>query len=183
MSAAAARFVRRFPFLFHVTRVSAVEGIRQSGLLPAARLGAGGDNRGAWTEVAGAAAWLRWQRLSDTVLRTRLPPHISPADWRGFINGMAFLFPTVREAQALMAAPADRGVAQTILRFRTEDVLAQHDDLRVCRWNNGFADRSRPPRIKRYEDYVPATAWTGGPIREVVAPGGVSAAVGFEVVA
>ena len=177
------------PWLFHVTRRSALPGIRRLGLRPAAAFlppSADIANRGAWTQVGqgeGATAWLRWQRLPDVPLTRRLPPTITPSQWRGFINGMVFVFETLSDAHGLIAARDDVGVDQVVIQFSTEHILAAGCDLRLCRWNNGFLDRSKPPRLRSFDDYTPAAAWRKGHrAREVTVAGGIPASVPFAVV-
>ena len=168
-------------------------GIRRRGLLPAAKLLAGAGNpatahanRTAWTPAItadGATAWLRWQRLPDGGLLKRLPQTITPQQWRAFINGMAFLSASLREAERLMRAPADAGIDQVILRYGSEQLMEAGCDLRLCRWNNGFLDRSKPPRQRGIADYTPAADWRkGDTVREVTVAGGIPVCVPFEVV-
>jgi hypothetical protein len=135
-------FASKFPALFHVTRRSALQGIRKNGLQPPSRLAASQDNnitidsnRDDWTKIVnieGAPVWLRWQRLRDHVLRTRLPPTIEPVEWRRFINGMVFFFPSLEKAQHLKRSPADIAVDQVILRFCSTSLIQAGCDLRVC---------------------------------------------------
>lgn len=186
-------FAAAFPNLFHVTRQSALAGIRQRGLLAAGsllardgNLGQADANRAKWMPVAagdGATAWLRWQRLSDHGLLKRLPATITPQQWRAFINGRVFLFASLTEAKRLMSAPADAGVDQIILRCSTERILQAGCELRLCRWNNGFLDRSRPPRQRTFADYTLAADWRRGDVvREITAVGSIPASVLFEVI-
>ena len=186
-------FAAAFPWLFHVTRRTALAGIRQHGLLAAATLlarhgdpGQADANRATWTPVAatnGAAAWLRWQRLSDHGLLKRLPATITPQQWRAFINGMVFLSASSAEAERLMSAPADAQVEQVMLRCSTGQLLQAGCELRLCRWNNGFLDRSKPPRQRGFADYTLAGDWRkGDAVREITVVGGIPASVPFEVV-
>ncbi len=186
-------FAAAVPFLFHVTRQTALAGIRQHGLLAAATLrardrdpGEADANRARWTPVAAAgdaAAWLRWQRLSDHGLLKRLPATITPQQWRAFINGMVFLFASLAEAERLMSAPADAEVHQVILRCSTRRLLQAGCELRLCRWNNGFLDRSSPPRQRAFADYTLAADWRKGDVvREITVVGGIPTAVPFDVV-
>ena len=186
-------FVDAFPYLFHVTRTSAVAGIQRDGLLPAsAFLNRRSPceptaNREGWTGIPngdGQCVWLRWQNLRDDPLRKRLPATITPADWRDFINGMVFLFATPAKALALQTYAVDQAVAQTVICFRTAKVAAAGANLRVCRWNNGFLDRSKVPRLRTFDDYRPISEWRKGDIiQEVTATDGISARVGFEIIA
>jgi hypothetical protein len=187
------RFVNRFPSLFHVTRRSALAGIRMAGLCPAGLLIAAREtdlaldgNRDRWTEVstfAGPPVWLRWQRMRDHVLVTRLPPTIEPVTWRRFINGMVFLFPSLSHAAHLKSAPADAAIDQVILRFSVASLIEAGCDLRVCRWNNGYPDRSRPPRLRTFGDYRPIADWSpGDTVQEVTIAGVIPTSVPFEVV-
>ena len=70
-----------------------------------------------------------------------------------------------------------------ILRYDTAAVLAAGMALRVCRFNNGYIDRSPVATARRrgFEDYRAAAEWAGTPVREVAAPGGIPAEVGFAV--
>jgi hypothetical protein len=187
-----AKFVNRFPSLFHVTRRSALVGIRRNGLQPPSMLvTAQSDiamcrNRDSWTEILnvdGPPVWLRWQRLKDHVLRTRLPQTIEPMAWRRFINGMVFLFPSLEKAQNLKHSPADAAVDQVILRFRSASLIEAGCDVRFCRWNNGYPDRSRPPRLRTVSDYRPVTDWSlGDKVQEVTVAGPIPTSVPCDVV-
>ena len=182
------RFEARFPTLFHVADRAAVESIGREGLLTARALVAryGGDagwlrgNREGYCELAPGVA-LRRQGMRDGALRPRLDPAIPTEAWRWFINGMAFLFG--REAEARRFMGAEPGRAQVILRYETAAVLAAGVALRVCRFNNGYIDRSpvATARRRRFDDYRAVAEWAGTPVREVAAPGGIPAGVGFAV--
>ena len=186
------QFVSKFPSLFHVTRRSALTGIRKNGLQPPSGLASSvGDttmngNRDRWTSLSdldGSSVWLRWQRLGDHVLRTRLAPAIEPGEWRRFINGMVFLFPFLEKAERLRGSPADAAIDQVILRFRTASLIEAGCLLRICRWNNGYPDRSRPPRLRTFSDYRPIEDWRpGDAVQEATVAGPVPASVPFEVV-
>ena len=186
-------FIGKYPLLFHVTRRSALNGIRQSGLQSSCMLApswGNGDvinaNRDCWTEHLdpnGHPVWLRWQRMRDRVLLTRLPSTIDPSQWRRFINGMVFLFPSRSAAEQLRSAPVDSGVDQVILSFETLLLVRAGCDLRVCRWNNGYPDRSRPPRRRAFSDYRPITEWKrGDKVQEVIITDRIPTSVTFEVV-
>ncbi|RYJ01242.1 MAG: hypothetical protein EON47_11380 [Acetobacteraceae bacterium] len=146
-----AGFAARFPLLFHVTERSALPSIARHGLLSAAGLarllGATPDlgaNRGGWTRLATPAgeALLRRQGMPDAALASRLDPAIALADWRRFINAQVFLFPA--EAAAWRLLRAEPGRDQAVLAFPTAALLAAGCALCVCRFNNGFIDRSPP---------------------------------------
>jgi hypothetical protein len=175
-------FLARYPYLFHVTRRSAIDGIARRGLRSASSLTAGlgrnvqrDENRTEWTDHVdreGSKIWLRWQRLRDPVLHRRLPESISPMAWRRFINGMVFLFPSLKDAEGLRRSPVDAAVDQVILRFRSAALIDAGCALRLCRWNNGFPDRTRPPRQRSYDDYRLAQEWRrGDTVREVTIAG------------
>ena len=54
--------------------------------------------------------------------------------------------------------------------------------MRLCRWNNGFPDRAKPPRIRTIDDYRPAVGWRKGDVcKEVTVAGGIPPSVPFEV--
>ena len=180
-------------FLFHVTRTSALAGIKREGLLPASFfLNRQSSpvrtihNRDIWTRAPdsdGQAVWLRRQNLRDEPLRKCLPATITPAEWRSFINGMVFLFTTLTKAQGLQAHHFDREFSQTIIRCRTTELLGAGRDIRVCRWNNGYLDRSRPPRLRTFADYLPVSEWQKiDKVQEVAVVDGIPAPVSFEVV-
>jgi hypothetical protein len=186
-------FAEKFPALFHVTRRSAVEGITRNGLRSPANLADDSGieisidvNRDVWAkrlDLEGRPIWLRWQRLSDQVLLNRLPPTITPGQWRTFINGFVFLFPSLQEAAKLSNYPKDTGVDQVILQFSTDTLIQAGCDIRVCRWNNGFPDRSRPLRLREFSDYRPVTAWRrGDKVKEVTIRRSIPANVPFEIV-
>ncbi len=127
--------------------------------------------------------WLRWQRLPDQSLARRLPPSVSPAQWRAFINGMAFLFASLANAERLRSAGVDRHIDQVIIRWDTDTLVRAGADLRCCRWNNGFLDRSNPVRVRSVDDYRPVSLWKKGDVvQEVTVAGGIPAGVPFEVV-
>ncbi len=183
-----AAFAARYPVLFHVTRRSAVEGVKSRGLMPASVLAAAagyaaGSNRNAWTHHSdpdGRPVWLRWQSMRDHVLASRLPKEIEPAQWRAFINAMVFLFASAREAERLKASPADAGIEQVVLSWRTASLIEHGSDLRVCRWNNGYPDRSRPKRMRTYDDYRPIAQWQrGDKVQEVTVSGGIPPDIPF----
>jgi hypothetical protein len=186
-------FAEKFPALFHVTRRSAVEGIKRNGLRSPANLAdyLGIEipiniNRDTWAkrlDLEGRPIWLRWQRLSDQVLLNRLPPAITPGQWRTFINGLVFLFPSLQDAAKLRNYPKDTGVDQLILKFSTVTLIQAGCDIRVCRWNNGFPDRSRPLRLREFSDYRPVTKWQrGDKVKEVTITHSIQASVPFEIV-
>ena len=183
-------FVERFPLLFHVTRRSALEGIGRHGVQPAAMLADGSGaadaidcNRDRWVELSdaeGGPVWLRWQSLRDHVLRSRLPPESEPRDWRRFINSMVFLFPSLKDAERLRAFAADAGIEQVVLRFETGALLEAGCALHVCRWNNGYPDRRRPPRLRTKADYRPIADWCRGDlVREATVAGPIPPSVPF----
>lgn len=181
-------FADRYPRLFHVTRRSALDGIARHGLRPAATfLEAPGDgaNRLAWTSCPGPdgrEVWLRWQGMRDEVLARRLPPSIEPSQWRGFINTMVFLSPSMKDAEGLRRFPRDEAVDQVILGFETSRLLEAGCALRTCAWNNGYPDRANPPRIRAYADYRPISDWRpGDKVREVTIAGPVPDHVPFEI--
>ena len=183
------RFAARYPAVFHVTDAAAVRGIRAHGLLSARSLcrlhGVNDDawlrqNRTAWTPVGPDA--LRRQGMRDAVLRPRLDPAIACDDWRWFINGFVFLFPTERLARRFLRSEPGRD--QVVLRFATE-ALAATVALKTCKYNNGYIDRAPPAtaRQRRHADYQPLLAWTGSPVSEVVVENRIPTAVPFTVLA
>ncbi len=168
-------FLRRFPVLFHVTRDDNLPGIRAQGLRPARDLGACDANRDGWTRTA--KAWLRWQRMPDGPMASRLAEGISPAAWRAHINGLVFFATSRAEAERLLAVPKDAGIAQRVLSVETASLWG---DLAWCPFNNGFLDRAPPERRRRRspQDYRPLSAWRpGDPVREVVSRRAVPAAL------
>ena len=184
-------FAKAFPSLFHVTRSSSLAGIQRSGLLPARSFSAEASanehaNREGWAKTVddtGGIVWLRWQRLQDHILERRLPGSIMPAQWRAFINSMVFLFPSLDAARALTKSPRDEAVEQIILRFETDELLKAGCELKTCRWNNGYPDRSKPARLRTFEDYRPATQWRRGDVcREITVLGAIPSQVPFNVV-
>lgn len=182
----AAAFARRFPRLFHVTRRSALASIERHGLRPAASFAPGEDaNRDAWTSRTGPdgeRVWLRWQRLGDHLLAKRLPPRTVLAEWRRLINSMVFLFPSAEAAERLRGFPADAGLEQVVISFEAVTLLRRGCDVRFCRWNNGFPDRRRPPRLRTASDYRPIADWYRGDIvAEVTIAGSIPAGVPFDV--
>ena len=55
--------------------------------------------------------------------------------------------------------------------------------LRVCKWNNGYPDRSKPIRLRSFSDYRPVEDWRlGDKVQEVTAFDRVPAGVPFEIV-
>ena len=154
-----ASFADLRPFLHHVTERSALASIRRHGLLSAAALcelhGLDADerhallsaNRTAWRRLshpAHDAAWLRRQFLPEAPLQARLAPGLTPAEWRRFINGHVFLWPSLADAGRLRRFEARRD--QVVLRWRTTDLLTAGLQLNGCRFNNGMIDRSPPGR-------------------------------------
>jgi hypothetical protein len=182
-------FAERFPTLFHVTREDALPSIAAHGLRPAnAWAGHAGSsaNRQSWTQVvdgSNGVVWLRWQRMTDAVLTPRLPSSIQPADWRAFLNSMVFFFPSLAEAEGLKAFPTDRLVKQVVLAYSSAELLQAGCDLRFSRWNSGFPDRARPPRLRSYTDFKPVDAvQTRKDVREVTVVGCVPTSVRFNIV-
>ncbi len=103
--------------------------------------------------------------------------------WRRFINGMVFLFPSLKDAEGLRRSPVDAAVDQVILRFRSAALIDAGCALRLCRWNNGFPDRTRPHRQRSYDDYRLAQEWRrGDTVREVTIAGEMPANIHFEVI-
>ena len=159
-------FLSKFPTLYHVTREDNLPGIRANGLRCARDLGAGDANRDSWTPVAGA--WLRWQRMPDGPMASRLAEGLTPDAWRHHINGLVFFFTSEEAAQRLIQAPKDVGVAQRTLWVET---AALSSALAWCPFNNGFLDRTAPTRRRRRspQDYRPLSEWRRGmPVVEVV---------------
>lgn len=181
------RFADRHPALFHVADRAAIEGIARHGLLSARRLSALYDgpncleeNRAAYVELAPEAA-LRRQGLRDGSLRPRLDPAISLGEWRQFINGFVFLFAARPLAQRFVATEPTRD--QVVLAWATAPLVDACLDIRVCRYNNGYIDRSprATARKRTYSDYESAARWSGTPVKEVVVMGGIPPTVRFEV--
>jgi hypothetical protein len=179
-------FARAFPRLFHVAAASQVERIRRDGLRSAAALCEASGmpeperdallrrNRPTWTPIApgppdaGPPAWLRWQGMNDAPLRARLDPAIAVEEWRAFINGLVFLFPTEAAARRLRDS-SDRGKGakppQAVLAFDTGAILAAGCGLRLCAYNNGFLDRSAAGpgrRLRHRADYCVLDQWPDG---------------------
>lgn len=126
--------------------------------------------------------WLRWQRLGDHILGKRLPPATTPAEWRRLINSMVFLFPKLDAAERLRDYPADAEFDQLIVAFETDELVEAGCDIRICRWNNGFPDRQRPPRIRAASDYRSVAEWHRDDIvSEVVVAGAIPAGIPFEI--
>ena len=187
------KFEEKYPFLFHVTRRSAVGNIKHGGLRSPLLIVSGLDdkldihlNRQTWTKInnaEGAEVWLRWQRLHDHLLLKRLPATITPSEWRRFINTMVFFFPRLREAETLKGAKSEEGIEQVVLAFRTSSLIEAGCKLRVCKWNNGYPDRSKPIRLRSFSDYRPVEDWRlGDKVQEVTAFDRVPAGVPFEIV-
>ncbi len=180
-------FVARYPTLFHVTRRSAIDGIARRGLRTAASLAGdpGEAQRREWTRCPGpdgAPVWLRWQRLRDQVLEKRLPATITPGQWRRFINTMVFFSPSLADARRLRAFPLDARIDQVILEVRSAALIEAGCALRLCRWNNGFPDRTVPLRQRGYDDYRPVGGWRRGDVvREVTVEGDIPAGVRFRL--
>ncbi|MFC7689686.1 DUF7002 family protein [Paeniroseomonas aquatica] len=171
--------------MFHVTEASALPGIARHGLLSAealARLlGAAvdlGANRRGWTPLVTfrGAALLRRQGMADAALASRLAPGIDTAAWRRFINAQVFLFPT--EAAAWRLRAAEPGRDQAVLAAPTAALLEAGCDLRLCRFNNGYVDRSPPGRrrLRGFADYRPVADWRAGPAPAGAAPREVTVA-------
>lgn len=96
---------------------------------------------------------------------------------------MAFLFPSIKAAARLRGFPADTELDQVIVAFETAALVEAGCDVRFCRWNNGFPDRQRPPRLRSASDYRPIAEWRRGDVvAEVVATEPVPADVPFQVV-
>ncbi len=165
---------------------AALPGIRSHGLLSARALcalhGVASDdllreNRLCWRQAG--PAMLRRQGMRDVVLRPRLDPAIACPDWRWFINGHVFLFPT--EAAALRLRASEPGRDQILLRFTAAYVMGA--GLLTCRYNNGFADR-RPiatARRRTWSDYQPVEAWAGTQVAELAVPDRIPAHIPFAV--
>ena len=181
------RFQDRFPSLWHVTDRTALDGIRQHGLLSARALcalhGVASDdrlrhNRNGWMQAG--PAMLRTQGLREQALARRLPAGVSPADWRWFINSLVFLFPTVAGVRRLLGSEPGRD--QVVLGYDTKALIA-HAPLLACRYNNGYIDRSprSAPRLRRPSDYQPAEIWTAGPVAEVAVPDRIPPHIRFEL--
>lgn len=181
-------FASRYPWLFHVTETSALPAIARHGLLSAealARLlGAGPDlgaNRRAWTPLVTprGTALLRRQGMADAALASRLAPGITTTAWRRFINAQVFLFPS--EAAAWRLHDAEPGRDQAVLAAPTAALLEAGCELRFCRFNNGFIDRSPPDRrrLRAFTDFRPIAEWQAGPaagraaLREITVAGAV----------
>lgn len=178
-------FGERFPLLYHVTSAGAVDRIFDQGLLPAAVLAARqgiplNGHRDAWLLLPDGAM-LRRQGMKDVSLASRLAPGLSPETWRGFINGMAFLFPDLYRAERLAASRRDVHVPQAILVFETQALLDANLPLRFCPFNNGFLDRSPPGkrRLRGFADYRPLAEWQRRlNVSEIAVPGGIPAGLG-----
>jgi hypothetical protein len=97
---------------------------------------------------------------------------------------MVYFFPTQLEAKGLQAFAKDRAYPQAIIRYATAELCDAGCDLRVCRWNNGYLDRSKPPRLRSFADYRPICEWRKGEtVKEVTAREGFPILVPFEVIA
>lgn len=178
---------QRFPLLFHVTDRAALPGIARLGLLPAAALArlAGRDvsaNRDGWVDLAVEGqklASLRRQGMGDGALASRLAPGLTPATWRAFINGMVFLFVTETAARGFRGAEPGRD--QVVIAWERAALEAAGCDLRGCRFNNGYIDRSPAAkrRLRGPADYLPLAGWTGAAPREVAVMGGIPPGLPF----
>jgi hypothetical protein len=95
---------------------------------------------------------------------------------------MVFLFPSLKNAESFYCYPLDVEIDQVILEFDTSSLVDANCDLRVCKWNNGFPDRTRPPRCRGYTDYRPIEEWhRGDKVKEVTVTGLIPADVPFRV--
>lgn len=184
-------FTARWPILFHVTETGSIPSIRCHGLMSAAALcrrhvpTAEADtllqnNRDSHATPA-SGLWLRRQGLRDAALRPRLDPGITCMAWRLFINSLVFFCPSQAAAHRLHAAETSR--RQSVLAFRTQDVLAAAPDLRWCAYNNGFIDRAprATARRRKFDDYRPLSAWHGEPVRELAASEALPPGLAFEI--
>ncbi len=181
------RFAERFPALYHVTDRAAVEGIARTGLVCAQRLVAlhrGRDclavNRDTYIDLAPGVA-LRRQGMRDGPLRPRLDPAITPGEWRRFINQFVFLFAARPAAVRFLSTEPTRD--QVVLAFATAALVAARLDLRVCRYNNGYIDRSPRASARRrgFGDYEAAEGWSGTPVKEVAVVGAIPQSIHFSV--
>lgn len=192
-----ATFLRRVPALFHVADRASVPLIRRHGLLSAERLvrlfavaphrhaALLQENRDGYevlTHPQQGTAFLRRQQMRDGPLRSRLHPGIGLQEWRRFINGLAFLAPSLMAAERLRGAEPARD--QVVLRWRTKDVLDAGLPILWCRFNNGYIDRSGPAnrRLRAREDYRDAAVLgPADPVVEAVVPSGLPPMLPFTV--
>ena len=144
-----------------------------------------GENRDGYEPLSHpvhGTAHLRRQQMRDAPLRSRLHLDIGLQEWRRFINGFVFLFPTLAAAERLRGAEAARD--QVVLRWHTADVLDAGLPVLWCRYNNGYIDRAGPAnrRLRARGDYQDADLL--GPkdsVSEVVVPSGLPPTLPMDV--
>ena len=122
--------------------------------------------------------------MPDGPIGTRLHRDVPAAAWRLFINSMVFFFATHEQAERLRASSRDADRDQVVLRFSTAALAEAGCALLVCRWNNGYLDRTAPERrrLRAFGDYRPVAAWRPhDPVGEITAWGGVPPGLPFEV--
>ncbi|GAC1534349.1 MAG: hypothetical protein NVS3B1_28820 [Marmoricola sp.] len=147
VASAATRFEQMRPWLFHVTAIENVDGIRRRGLRTASQLAAeaGVGLAGVRREMLHlAGATVRDQR---PIISKSLAGHLDGVtldDWLEILNSRVFLFPDQDRAKALSQTYAKLAQPQAVLVFRTTDVLAAAGDrLEVADRNTGAVPREK----------------------------------------
>ncbi len=184
MSDGAARLVARYPVVWHVMEAEgAGPWLRQMGLLPAAMLRDGSENRDAFLSVAldglGVAV-LRPQLMPDRHLRPTLAGRFAgrPECWRRHVNQHVFFWAEARRRDAFrlacMRMRPGAAAPPVILAFGTAALLESHQDSAFFATINTGSTVRGGARVRRDENTLrPVSEYRGGPIAELAIRGRV----------
>jgi len=184
LSDGAGRLAARYPVVWHVMEADgAGPWLRETGLLPAAVLREGSENRDTFVSVAldnGGVAVLRPQQMPDRRLTPTLAGRFAgyPQGWRQHVNRHVFFWAEARRRDAFrracMRMRADAPAPPVMLAFDTASLLERHQDSAFFATINTGSTVRGGGRVRRDENTLqPVSAYRGGTIAELAIRGRV----------
>jgi hypothetical protein len=184
LSDGAIRLAARYPVVWHVIEADGVgPWLRDKGLLPAAMLREGSDNRASFLSVAldgGGTAVLRPQQMPDARLLPTLAGSFAqkPGCWRRHVNQHVFFWAEARRREAFkrscMRLRPGANEPPVILAFATAALLQRHQGSAFYATINTGSTVRGGARVRRDDNtFRPVAGYRGGAIAELAIRGQV----------